>query len=111
MTFINTVSPDEASDEVAGMCRRQQDTWGFVPNFAKAFSHRPELMARWAALLAEVKRPLDERRLELVTFSAAHEVGRSALADRPMGDLPAPLRDALAVGCPIDTLPPVSLPA
>jgi uncharacterized peroxidase-related enzyme len=201
MSFIDTVSPAEAPDDVAAMYRRQQDAWGFVPNYAKVFCHRPELMARWAALLAEVKRPLDKRRLELVTFSAAHELGHSAcslahgrvlreffadeeivaiaegrttgllspaeqamlrfarrvardaasvtaaevaelkalgfsdaevfdiaavaaarafftklldavgvLADAPFGDLPAPLRDALTVGRPIDTAPTVGLP-
>jgi uncharacterized peroxidase-related enzyme len=78
MSFIDTLPPDQARDGVAAMYRRQQDAWGFVPNYAKVFCHRPELMARWAALLAEVKRPLDKRRLELVTFCAAHELGHSA---------------------------------
>jgi len=202
MSFITTVPPADARDEVAAMYRRQQESWGFVPNFAKVFSHRPELMGRWAALLAEVKRPLDKRRLELITFSAAHELGHSAcslahgrvlrqfftdeeivrvaegrvealltpaeqamlrfarrvardaasvtaehvaelkahgfsdaevfdiaavvgarafftklldavgvLADGPMGEMPASLRDALAVGRPIDTAPVAALPA
>src|SRR5262245_31214120 len=30
MTFITTVDPAEARDEVAAMYRRQQDSWGFV---------------------------------------------------------------------------------
>jgi uncharacterized peroxidase-related enzyme len=80
MSFIHTVAPAEARADVAAMYRRQQQTWGYVPNYAKVFCHRPELMARWAALLAEVKRPFDRRRLELVTFVAAHELGHSACA-------------------------------
>jgi uncharacterized peroxidase-related enzyme len=202
MSFITTVSPADARGDVAAMYSRQEDAWGFVPNFAKAFCHRPELMGRWAALLAEVKRPFDKRRLELITFSAAHELRHSAcslahgrmlrefftdeeivgiaegrvetlltpaeqamlrfarrvardaasvtaedvaelrahgfsdaevfdiaavaaarafftklldavgvLADAPMGDLPAPLREALAVGRPIDTAAVAGLPA
>jgi uncharacterized peroxidase-related enzyme len=78
MAFITTIAPAAARDEVAAMYRRQQQAWGYVPNYAKAFCHRPALMARWAALLAEVKRPLDKRRRELVTFVAAHELGHSA---------------------------------
>jgi len=37
-------------------------------------------MARWGQLLAEIKRPMDKRRFELVTFSAAHELRHSACA-------------------------------
>ena len=80
MSFIATIAPDAADGETAEMYRRQQASWGFVPNYAKAFSHRPEIMARWGALLAEVKRPMDPRRFELVTFAAAHALGNTACA-------------------------------
>jgi len=62
------------------MYRRQQASWGFVPNYAKVFCHRPEVLARWGRLLAEIRRPLDARRFELATFAAAHELGNSACA-------------------------------
>jgi uncharacterized peroxidase-related enzyme len=52
--------------------------WGFVPNYAKAFSHRPEVMARWGMLLAEIQRPMSPRRFELVTFAAAVEIRNTA---------------------------------
>lgn len=45
-----------------------------MPNYAKSFSHRPEVMVRWGRLLAELKRPMDRRRFEMVTFAAAHEL-------------------------------------
>jgi len=80
MAFIDTIPAAEADGAVAEMYRRQQSNWGFVPNYAKVFSHRPEIMARWAALLAEIKRPMDKRRFELVTFVAAHELRHSACA-------------------------------
>ncbi len=60
------------------MYRRQQDHWGYVPNYAKVFSHRPEVMARWGRLLAEVRRPADDRRFELVTLAVALELKHSA---------------------------------
>jgi len=78
MTFINTVRPDDADGEVREMYERQQDFWGYVPNYAKTFSHRPEVLARWGRLLAELRRPADDRRFELVTFAAAHALKNSA---------------------------------
>jgi alkylhydroperoxidase family enzyme len=80
MAFIQTTPPSLASDAVAAMYLRQQASWGYVPNYAKVFCHRPEVMARWAQLVAEIKRPMDKRRFELVTFTAAHELRHSACA-------------------------------
>jgi len=78
MSFIETTRPEDACGEVTAMYRRQQSAWGYVPNYAKVFCHRPEVMARWGQLLAEIKRPMDKRRFELVTFAAAHELGNTA---------------------------------
>jgi uncharacterized peroxidase-related enzyme len=80
MSFIDTIAPGEASAEVRAMYQRQQDHWGYIPEYAKVFSHRPEVLARWARLLAEIRRPLDDRRFELATFAAAHELGNTACA-------------------------------
>ncbi len=78
MSFIKTVRPGEASGAVRDMYARQEDHWGFVPNYAKVFSHRPEALARWGRLLAELRRPADDRRFELVTFVAAYELRHTA---------------------------------
>ena len=80
MSFIDTIPPAAAVGETAAMYRRQQAAWGYVPNYAKVFGHRPQVMARWGALLAEIKRPMDKRRFELATFAAAHELRNSACA-------------------------------
>jgi uncharacterized peroxidase-related enzyme len=80
MAFITTIPPAKADGAVAAMYLRQQSAWGYLPNYAKVFCHRPEVMARWAQLLAEIKRPMDKRRFELVTFAAAHELRNSACA-------------------------------
>lgn len=71
MAFIKTTRPAEARGEVLSMYERQQQAWGYVPNYAKVFSDRPEVLARWGRLLAEIKRPMSKRRFELVTFAAA----------------------------------------
>jgi hypothetical protein len=74
MSFIETTPIEEAEDAVREMYERQQGAWGYVPNYAKSFSPRPEVMARWGQLLAEIRRPLDTRIFEMVTFAAAHEL-------------------------------------
>jgi len=78
MSFIKTIPLDEAEGPVRDMYERQQGAWGYVPNYAKSFSHRPEVMARWGRLLAELRRPLDDRTFELITFAAAHELRHSS---------------------------------
>jgi len=77
MAFIDTIPAATAKDDVLAMYERQQDEWGFVPDYAKVFCHRPEVMERWGRLLAAVKRPVDARRRELVTFAVAHELRHS----------------------------------
>lgn len=74
MSFIETIPLTTTDDAVREMYERQQRSWGYVPNYAKSFSHRPEVMALWGQLLAELRRPLDDRTFELVTFAAAHEL-------------------------------------
>ena len=78
MAFIKTIKAGDADGAVAAMYERQQSAWGYVPNYAKVFCHRPEVMTRWGMLLAEIKRPMDKRRFELVTFVAAHELRNTA---------------------------------
>lgn len=74
MAYINTIQESDASGAVHDMYVHQEDHWGYVPNYAKAFSHRPEVMARWGRLLAEIRRSVDDRRFELVTLVAALEL-------------------------------------
>ena len=74
MSFINTIPVARAEGAVRDMYQRQQDAWGYVPNYAKSFCHRPEVMARWGRLLAELKRPMNTRRFEMITFAAAVEL-------------------------------------
>lgn len=78
MAFINTVTPDDATGPTREMYERQQASYGYVPNYAKVFSHRPEVMVRWGRLLAEIRRPMDDRLFELATFAAAFELKNTA---------------------------------
>ena len=78
MPFIKTIPVAEAADDVLAMYERQEGAWGYVPDYAKVFCHRPEVMARWGKMLAEIKRSVDARCLELVTFAAAYELKNSS---------------------------------
>ncbi len=74
MSFIKTTAVQDAKGDVREMYERQQREWGYVPNYAKSFSPRPAVMERWGLLLAELRRPLDDRTFELVTVAAALEL-------------------------------------
>lgn len=75
MTYIATIPPDTAHGEVHAMYERQRRHFGYVPNYARVFSHRPEVLERWAALLSGIRRRIDPQRFELVTLAAAHALG------------------------------------
>lgn len=80
MSFIHTIVPEQASGEVQAMYQRQQAHFGYLPNYARVFCHRPEVMANWAALLGSLRRHVDPRRFELVTLAAARALGNSYCA-------------------------------
>ena len=44
MAFIETTPPVEADGDVRDMYERQEAHYGYVPNYAKVFCHRPEIM-------------------------------------------------------------------
>jgi len=78
MAFIDTIAPADSTGPAREMYERQQLSYGYVPNYAKVFGHRPEVMVRWGRLLAEIRRPMDDRLFELATFSAALELKNTA---------------------------------
>ncbi|UGS38548.1 carboxymuconolactone decarboxylase family protein [Capillimicrobium parvum] len=92
MTFITTVAEDEARDAVADLYEADRAAFGFVPNFARAFSLRPEVYAAWRQLNGAIKAGMDLRRYELATVAAARTLRSSyctlahgsVLADRFM---------------------------
>jgi uncharacterized peroxidase-related enzyme len=71
MAFIETIPVEQADGDVRAMYERTQRATGYVPNWAKLFSHRPDVMSAWSSLLAGIRGHLDPRRYELVTLAAA----------------------------------------
>ena len=80
MAFIEATPFHESTGDARAMFARQQSRFGHVPNYAKVFGDRPDIMNLWADLLAGIRRHVDPRRFELVTFAAARELGSSYCA-------------------------------
>jgi uncharacterized peroxidase-related enzyme len=77
MTFIPTVSDDEAEGAAAEIFEDARETHGHVPNFVRMFARRPDVLAAWQELLEAVRDNMDRRRYELATIAAARRLGSS----------------------------------
>ena len=77
MTFIHTVPIDEATGVVAEQYEAERATRGYVPNYAQAFSPRPDIYAAWQRLSETVKSNMELRRYELATVAAARRLRSS----------------------------------
>jgi uncharacterized peroxidase-related enzyme len=77
MAFITSIPVAQASGEVRGMYEKTQAAHGYVPNYAKVFSHRPQVLGAWSGLLASIRANLDTRRYELITLAAARAMRHS----------------------------------
>jgi len=77
MTFIETVPEREAAGPLAEMYAAERKTRGELPNFARAFSHRPDVYAAWRQLNRAILANMDQRRYELATLAAARRLRSS----------------------------------
>ena len=71
MTYIRTIPPSDAEGAVREMYQETHARFGFVPNWAQAFSLRPGVRDGWIALLKSVQSNLPVRSYELATLAAA----------------------------------------
>ena len=69
--FIDTVAEDDATGPLADYYRHQRRAWGFLPNYASAFSTRPDVAQAWNTLNTTVRDGMDRRRFEIATIAAA----------------------------------------
>jgi len=56
MTFIETTTEGEATGATAEVYDGDRERFGFLPNFTRAFSLRPEVYAAWLQLNGEIGR-------------------------------------------------------
>ncbi len=77
MAFIRTIPPSEAQGPVREMYQQAERRFGYVPNWAQAFSLRPGVRDGWAALLTSIQSNLPVRTYELATLAAARALRSS----------------------------------
>jgi hypothetical protein len=106
------------------MYRQVQSRFGYVPNWAQAFSLRPGVRDGWAALLSAIQgnRSVrahgyrDEEIFDLAAAAAARCFFAKLLdapgvqADSSFNDLDPTLQQALTVGRPVADVPAARLP-
>ena len=76
MAFVETVPEGEATEEVAALYEDETARMGYLPNFVRAFSARPEVYRAWQQLNGAIK-ARDPRRYELATLAAARRLRSS----------------------------------
>ena len=94
MPFIDLIDESEIFE-------RDRAALGYVPNFARAFAHRPAVYEAWLQLKDAISGSMDLRRYELATVAAARRLRSSdctlqhgkVLADRFLE--PAQVRDVV----------------
>jgi len=69
--FIDVVPEGDATGPLADYYRQQRAAWGFLPNYAAAFSPRPDVAQAWNTLNVTVRDGMDRRRFEIATIAAA----------------------------------------
>jgi uncharacterized peroxidase-related enzyme len=69
--FIDAPDDAAAGDDVSRWYERQRNSWGYLPNYARAFATRADVAEAWTALSNAVGKGMDRRRFELATISAA----------------------------------------
>jgi hypothetical protein len=71
MPYIRTVLPEEAAGTTKEIYEEQIKKLGYIPNYHKVFSLRPEASLAWRNLQSTIRSKMRLRRFELVTFAAA----------------------------------------
>jgi uncharacterized peroxidase-related enzyme len=102
MTFLKTVSEDEATGDIAEIYRQQREASGYIPDSTRVLTTRPDLLVAYRQFVAAIQRgfSLPMRDWRLITFVAATHVpstycslayGKNLLSDLDSAD------DVLAV--------------
>lgn len=77
MPYLHTVPPEEAAGEVKAMYDQDLAAQGYVTNYTRAFSDRPEVLRGWLALKDAITSGMDPRLYELATVAAATAIRSS----------------------------------
>lgn len=69
--FIQIVRESDAEGKLREIYEGDRKSLGYVPNHARVFSLRPEVLEAWRAFQGSIRKNLRLRRYELVTLAAA----------------------------------------
>jgi len=86
MSFLKTVSEDEATGEVAANYQKDIERVGYLPNYSRTFSLHPAAYQAWRSLIASIAKPMDPRRYEIATVAAARRL-RSTYCSLAHGEI------------------------
>jgi uncharacterized peroxidase-related enzyme len=76
MTYLADVEGLNQPD-IRDMYEKETAFWGYLPNYALAFAHQPEVMSGWKGLISSIRSGLDPRIYELATMAAARALTSS----------------------------------
>ena len=68
---ITPVAPEEATDAIRDLYEHDLAAKGFIANYTRLFSLRPDAFRAWRQLIGAVMSTMEPRRYELVTLAAA----------------------------------------
>lgn len=71
LMFIQNVSEVDAEDKLREIYEADRNSMGYVPNHAKVFSLRPEVLEAWRIFQWSIRKNIRLKRYELVTLAAA----------------------------------------
>jgi len=74
LMFIQTIPEAEAEGKLRTIYDGDIQSMGYVPDHAKVFSLRPDVLEAWRAFQGSIRKNLRLRRYELVTLAAAMEL-------------------------------------
>jgi uncharacterized peroxidase-related enzyme len=80
MFFIETIEEKNASPALQQLYEKNKATLGYIANYTRLFSHRPEVMVAWINLVGSIRDHVDQRRYELITLAAAKALKSSYCA-------------------------------
>jgi len=77
LSFIETVIDGSAIGDTASLYDEDRARLGYVANYTRAFSHRPDVMRGWHQLNGAIRSNMDLRIYELATLAAATQLRSS----------------------------------
>lgn len=71
MSFLKPIPIEDAVDDVKRLYDYDLEAKGYIANYTRIFSLRPEALDAWRTLQSAIRSNMRLRRYELVTFAAA----------------------------------------